>query len=237
MMAWGNNNAMPYFSTLTKPKCKCTPGKTRTRWSNQRHHFNPIKTERYNTQDHDSTDFNKIDIIQPTPKRLCAGTPKECMYCKFDIPHPSITLSDWSSKDWDGRKAKAKEQMPLFDFRLQEQQLQKTLQDMTQDVVPDKQEMDLINRMQDLTLEQNQDMQNKTDILAPPLDMPEVKHEETGKDELTTMYNMTNQEVRLHHKEEKYGIYVSTFGYEGDDSDLDSKMDSNSNATAYLFLE
>ena len=33
-MAWDNNNAMPYFSALPKPKCKCTPGKTRARWSN-----------------------------------------------------------------------------------------------------------------------------------------------------------------------------------------------------------
>ena len=48
---------------------------------------------------------------------------------------------------------------------------------------------------------------------------------------------MTNQEVRLQHEEEKYGIYMSTFGYERDDSNLDSEMDSNSNATAYPFLE
>ena len=48
VMAWDNNNAMPYFSTPPKPKHKCAPEKTRTRWSNQRHHFNPTKTERYN---------------------------------------------------------------------------------------------------------------------------------------------------------------------------------------------
>ena len=42
-MAWDNNNAMPYFSAPPKPKHTCMLGKTRTRWSNQRHHFNPIK--------------------------------------------------------------------------------------------------------------------------------------------------------------------------------------------------
>ena len=70
---------------------------------------------------------------------------------------------------------------------------------MTQDVVSDKQETELIDRMQDLTLEQKQDMQNLTDIPAPPLDAPEVKYEEARKGDPTTtpMYNMTNQEVRL----------------------------------------
>ena len=188
-------------------------------------------------QDCDSTDFIKINIIQPTPKRLCTETLKGCMYCKFDTPHPSITPSDWSSKDWDGEKANAKEQKPLLDFNLLEHQLQKTLQDTTQDTLLDRQEMELVNEMQDLMLEQNQDTQNKTDILAPPPDVPEMKHEESREDNPTTTYNMTDQEVRLQHEEEKYGIYVSTFCYEGDDSDLDSKTDSDSNAMAYLFLK
>ena len=47
---------------------------------------------------------------------------------------------------------------------------------------------------------------------------------------------MTNQEVRLQHEEEKYGIYMNTFSYKGDDSDLDSEMDTDSNAMAYPFL-
>ena len=109
---------------------------------------------------------------------------------------------------------------------------------MTRDAVSDKQEMDLIDGMQDLMLQQKQDTQNKTDMLAPPLDVPEMKYKEARKDNpTTTMYNMIDQEVRMQHEEEKYGIYMRTFGYEGDDSNLDSKMDSDSNAVAYLFLE
>ena len=57
--AWDNNNAMPYFSAPPKPKHnprKHAPGKTWTRWSNQRHRFNPIKMDRYNTHDSDSND-------------------------------------------------------------------------------------------------------------------------------------------------------------------------------------
>ena len=107
---------------------------------------------------------------------------------------------------------------------------------MTQD--SDKQETDLIDGMQDLTLDQKPDTQNKTDIPAPPLDTPEAKYKELRKDDpTTTTYNMTDQEVRLQYEEEKYGIYMSTFGYKGDDSDLDSEMDSDSKRMAYPFLE
>ena len=53
----------------------------------------------------------------------------ECTYCKYDAPHPSTIPSDWLSEDWDGEKAKAREQHPLLDINLLEKQLQKTLQD------------------------------------------------------------------------------------------------------------
>ena len=75
----------------------------------------------------------------------------DCTYCKYDAPHPSATPPDWSSKDWDGKKAKAREQCPLLDLNLLEKQLQKTLQDRTLDVpqdalhdsIADRQELDL----------------------------------------------------------------------------------------------
>ena len=55
-------------------------------------------------------------------------------YCKYDAPHPSTTPPNSLSKDWDGEKAKAREQHPTLDFNLLEKQLQKTLQDTMQDV-------------------------------------------------------------------------------------------------------
>ena len=108
---WDNNNAMPYFSAPPKPKHnprKHAPGKTRTRWSNQRHRFNPIKMDRYNTCDSNSSDWNKLDIIQPT-LRLCNRSPKDCTFCMCNTSHPSPAPSDWSSEDWDGDKAKVRE--------------------------------------------------------------------------------------------------------------------------------
>ena len=71
-----------------------------------------------------------------------------------------------------------------------------------------------------------------TDILVAPV----TKCKETKEDDPTMMYNMTDQEVRLQHEEEKYGIYMSTFSYEGDNSNLDSKTDTDSNGTGYPFL-
>ena len=90
------------------------------------------------------------------------------MYCQLDAPHPSATPSDWSSEDWDGNKAKAREQCPLLDFKMLQQQIQKTLQDRAQDTLQDtthdatvdKQETDLVNVIQDLMLEPKPDTQN-----------------------------------------------------------------------------
>ena len=75
-VAWDNNNAMPYFSAPPKPKHnprKHAPGMTRTRWSNQRHRFNPIMMDRYNTCDSNSSDWKKLDIIQPPPRDFVIG--------------------------------------------------------------------------------------------------------------------------------------------------------------------
>ena len=241
--AWDNNNAMPYFSTPPKPKYnprKHAPGKTTTRWSNRRHRFNPIKTDRFNTCDSDSSDLNKLDIIQPTPKRICNRSPKGCTYCAYNAPHPSPAPSDWSSEDWDWDKAKAKEQRLLINFKLLDTQAQNTIQE----TMIDRQEKDLVNGIDNLMLDADKTAPvdtlapklDMTDILAPQPDMTEkeCKVEGTKDKKLTPMYNMTEQEQSLQ-CEEKFNIYMSTFGYEGDDSDLDSDMDSN--VMAYPYVE
>ena len=98
----------------------------------------------------------------------------ECTYCKYDAPHPSATPSDWSSEDWDGKKAKAREQCPLLGCNLLEKQIQKTLQDRVHDVpqdmphdsIVDKQETDLTKVIKDLTLKEDADIQNLIDAPA-----------------------------------------------------------------------
>ena len=237
---------MPYFSAPPKPKHnprKHAPGKTRTRWSNQRHRFNPIKTDRFNKCDSDSSNWNKLDMIQLTPKRFCNRSPKDCTYCAYSAPHPSPAPSDWSSEDWNGDKAKVREQRSLINFKLADAQVQDT----TQETTIDRQEKDLVNGIDNLMLDA--DKTTPTDTLAPKLDMSdtlipqpdmtEKKHEVEGmKDEnVTLMYYITNQEQKLQYEEKKFNIYMSTFAYEGDDSDLNLDMDSDSNAMAYPYLE
>ena len=117
MMTW-NSSTMPKFSAPPRPHRSPrnhAPGKTRTRWSNCNHWFNPIRTNRYNTCDTEPNDMNKIDIILPTPKRTCECTDGSCTYCKYKAPHPSPVPSDWSSEDWDQEKAKVREQKPLVE--------------------------------------------------------------------------------------------------------------------------
>ena len=128
-----------------------------------------------------------------------------------------------------------------------EKQIQKTLQDRAQDipqdmtlnVTTDKQENDLVYGIQDLILESQLDAQNSTDVLAPPPDVPEVKSKEedrTSRPTMTPMYEVTDQEIQLEKEEEKYRVYMSTFRYEGDDSNLDSETKSDSDVTAYPYL-
>ena len=78
-----------------------------------------------------------------------------------------------------------------------------------------------------------------TDNLAPHPDMTEkeCKVEGIQNENATPTYNMTDQEQRLQCEEEKFNIYMSTFGYEGDDSNLDLETDLDSNPMAYPHLE
>ena len=126
---------------------------------------------------------------------------EDCTYCKYDAPHPLTTPSDWSSKDWDGKKAKAKEQCTLLDFNLLERQLQKTLQDTMQDVPQDipnnsSVETDLTKGLHDLTLKEDLDMQNLTDAPTPLPEAPERKSKTEDADDDTPkpQYEMTEQE-------------------------------------------
>ena len=71
-------------------------------------------------------EMNKINVIQPVPKRACECFGDTCSYCKYESPHPSPIPSDWSSKDWDGEKTKAREQRSLIDFNPPKPDLRQT---------------------------------------------------------------------------------------------------------------
>ena len=59
----------------------------------------------------------KINMVKPTPRKACNSFGPSCSYCKQGAQNPSPQNSDWSSEDWDGDKAKAREQSKsLIDF-------------------------------------------------------------------------------------------------------------------------
>ena len=108
--------ATPAPPRMPRNPRKHATGKIRTSWSNRNHRFNPIK-RRLTTMDTKVSDLNKVNIVAPTLGKACNGFSSSCSYCKQDAPHPMPQNSDWLSKDWDGIKAKIREQSKsLIDF-------------------------------------------------------------------------------------------------------------------------
>ena len=119
------------------------------------------------------------------------------------MPHipPNIPL-DWSSEDWDGNKANAREQYPLLDFNCIEKQIKKTLQDPIQDVSLDlmdsdiKIEKDLRKDMQALTLKGDTDIQTLADAQMTTKEELENNIEMREEEEtLVPPYGMLEQEL------------------------------------------
>ena len=130
---WNEGNAFQFSAPPKVPRNprKHTTGKIRTRWSG-RNRFNPIKMRRPNTPDTKVLGLDRIDIKAPILAKACDSFGLSCSYCKQGVLHPSPQESDWSSEDWDGTKAKAREQNnSLIDFN--EPKLQ-TKTDQTTDI-------------------------------------------------------------------------------------------------------
>ena len=51
-----------------------------------------------------------------SPKGVCECFGATCSFCRQQVPHPLPDQSDWSIEDWDGDKAKAREQNPIVKF-------------------------------------------------------------------------------------------------------------------------
>ena len=99
---------------------------------------------------------------------------------------------------------------------------------MSQDVLDNNTvENDLTKDLQALTLKEDADMQNSTDAQVTKPEVPENNNKAEEEEDETSMpaYRMSKQELQLQEEEEKYRVYMKTFSYEGDISDLDSEMD------------
>ena len=242
MTTW-NSGTMSQFSAPQRPHRnprKHAPGKARTRWSKCKHRFNPITTNRYNTQDTDPNSTNKINIIQPTPKRACQCNDGLCTYCKYKAPHPSPVPLDWSSEDWDGEKAKAREQKSLVNYVPPKQDTDPPVTEVITDDIP----------FLKLTIRSDGPDENPaevTDTLIPPLEVaaviPAIKTLEaeikasatdTAKshNSIDTHYEtLLGQELRMQREEEKYALFTSILDT-GDESI--SETDTNNNTYTYF---
>ena len=142
------------------------------------------------------TDMNKIDIIKPTPSKACEHYGLSCSYCKQDTPHPSPVNSDWSSKDWDGDKAKAKEEnKSMIDF---EAPNQKTDTEEITDIVEipfSKLQIGQDGNKEEL-------LQVMESLVLPPSTLATLEYtiEYTDK-------GLTEVEVKLQREEEKFEMY------------------------------
>ena len=109
---------------------------------------------------------------------------------------------------------------------------------MSQDILYNNMvEKDLTKDLQALSLKEDADMQNSADTQVTKSEVLENNNKAEEEEDETSIpaYKMTKQELQLQ-EEEKYRIYTSTFGYKGDDSDLYSEMDTESDSHAYPYL-
>ena len=151
-------------------------------------------------------DMNKIDIVQPTPRRACEHFSPTCSYCKHEAPHPSPVHSDWSSKDWGSDKAKAKEQESLIDVKPPKQDNDRETDQQTD--TGNVTDVDDIP-FQNLTLQQDKLKEELLDVTDSLVTAPtalamaddNIKESDGG---------LMEQELRLQKEEKEYNrIYMS----------------------------
>ena len=77
-----------------------------------------------------------------------------------------------------------------------------------------------------------------TDIQATNTEEPNNNNQMTEEGNTSVPpYKISEQELWMQKEEVKYNTYISAIGYEGDDSDLETEMDTDSGGQAYLFLD
>ena len=176
-------------------------------------------------------DMNKIDIVQPTPRRVCEHFGTTCSYCKHEAPHPSPIQSDWSSKDWDGEKAKAREQKSLIDFDPHKPDSDKQ----TMNWETDERKVVSADNLpiQNLSIHQDKLEEESPEVLDALVLPPEA----SGATPVTDVVQpedimeesnggLTEQEQRLQREEGEYAIYISMLS-DKEESNTETDMDES----------
>ena len=144
--------------------------------------------------------MNKISLIKPTPERTCECFGPTCSFCKQNAPHPSPIHSDWSSEDWDGDIAKAKEQKSLIDL-----DLPKLRTDLDQTTDIDSVPFHNLSLGHDgqKTEESVEVTQSLVPLLTDMTNKEGIIKDKPGEDEEKQM----EMELRLQKEEERYKLY------------------------------
>ena len=148
---------------------------------------------------------------------MCESFSPSCFYCKQDIPHPSPINSDWSSKNWDGNKAKAKEQnKSLIDFEDPNQKM-----DMEKVMDIDEIPFSKLQIGQDGHKEEPLEVTESLVSLPSTLATSEDTTENTDE-------GLTEAEEKLQMEEEKFKMYDRIYmGLLNDEEDSDTETDKS----------
>ena len=89
-----------------------------------------------------------------------------------------------------------------------------------------------------MTLDGNNDKQDPPDSQTDKMEITDDNKKEEEEEHVSPKAEyIARQEKIQQEEEERYSIYMSTFGYEGDDSDLDLEDDMESEGHTYPFLD
>ena len=169
---------------------------------------------RPNTPGTKVSELDRAEIKAPILTTVCDSFGL-CSYCEQDALHPSPQESDWSSKDWDGTKAKAREQNDsLLDFNDPKPQTNTGQTTDTEEVA--------FNNLQIRQSDLKEELVEVMKSLIPPPEVTEIPGEVT---ENTNREELSEVEKRLQKEEEKYDLYERIYiGQlsEGEESDMDT---------------
>ena len=169
------------------------------------------------------SNLNKINIVAPTPKKGCNGFSLSCSYCKQGAQHPSPQNSDWSSEDWDGNKAKTKEQ-------------NKSLIDLSDPKPKTDMEwtMDIDERpFNELQIGQDDSKDEPLEVTESLVPTPQVTETSDDTAENTDEEELTEAERKLQREEEKHDMFDRIYMSQLSDEE-DSDMDTNDMGYTYF---
>ena len=174
------------------------------------------------------TDMNKIDIVQPGPKKACEHFGATFSYCKHEASHPSPIQLDWSSEDWDSEKAKAREHKSLIVFNPPKPDSRQTAY------------LEIAHNLPYQNLSMHEDKKEEelpevTGALVPPPEaLAATPLTEVIKPENITEENngaLADQVQILQREEEEYAIHI---GMLSDEEESNTRTDTDE--SAYLFI-